>query len=343
VDTDILSPYSSQGPTKDGRKKPDIGAPTNVLNQVYGTLEDYRFSGTSAATPHLAGVAVLYKQAFPQSTPDAMFRYFAAHAKQPKGSKRGDNLTGVGRVFLDSVPSGAQTSPASTPPSTSATPAGTVIGTAITVRPTRTPTAAPRPTRTVTAAPSPTVIRPTSTSASTTAAFSDDFSSSASGLPAAGYQNGAYVVTADAGALAVLTYPKTVGAANSETYEVQARRTSGPEDAVMGLVIRRQDANNLLIFAISSTGEYGVYQKIDGSLEQIGEGGSSAAIARDGTNTLRVTVSGGTFAFTVNGQQLAQGDLSDLPWDGGGFGFLAAGGEASGAQIAFDNYRVTLG
>ncbi|MFQ6118179.1 MAG: CARDB domain-containing protein, partial [Candidatus Bipolaricaulia bacterium] len=47
-------PYSSQGPTGDGRSKPDLVAPDRVLTSTLG-----RFMGTSAAAPHVAGAAAL--------------------------------------------------------------------------------------------------------------------------------------------------------------------------------------------------------------------------------------------------------------------------------------------
>lgn len=56
VDTTVLEPYSSLGPTSDGRVKPDLVAPDNVTTLAY-ELEAFR--GTSAATPHVAGAAAL--------------------------------------------------------------------------------------------------------------------------------------------------------------------------------------------------------------------------------------------------------------------------------------------
>lgn len=49
-------PYSSQGPTNDGRTKPDLCAPDNVST---GTVPYTTFPGTSAAAPHATGAAAL--------------------------------------------------------------------------------------------------------------------------------------------------------------------------------------------------------------------------------------------------------------------------------------------
>ncbi|HZV13562.1 MAG TPA: S8 family serine peptidase, partial [Candidatus Kapabacteria bacterium] len=50
----IIEQYSGEGPTEDGRMKPDISGPDCNASDVYGT-----FCGTSSATPHTAGAAAL--------------------------------------------------------------------------------------------------------------------------------------------------------------------------------------------------------------------------------------------------------------------------------------------
>jgi len=58
--TGPLEAYSSQGPTTDGRIKPDLVAPDNVS---VSTVQFNPFAGTSAAAPHVAGaVALLLSQ-----------------------------------------------------------------------------------------------------------------------------------------------------------------------------------------------------------------------------------------------------------------------------------------
>ncbi len=55
---DTLEPDSSQGPTVDGRLKPDMAGPDAVLTSIRAPAP---FFGTSAAAPHVAGGAALLK------------------------------------------------------------------------------------------------------------------------------------------------------------------------------------------------------------------------------------------------------------------------------------------
>ena len=91
---DTLEYFSSQGPTTDGRTKPDLVAPDGVSNATYGT-----FYGTSAAAPHGAGAAVLVKQRFPAYTPDQIQGYLEANAVD-LGAAGKDNQYGSGRLLL---------------------------------------------------------------------------------------------------------------------------------------------------------------------------------------------------------------------------------------------------
>ncbi len=87
-------PYSSQGPTPDNRQKPDITGATNVATNRGGV-----FAGTSAAAPHIGGLAALILQQSPEFTPTQSATYLESHAYA--GSKSKPNYqTGYGFAQL---------------------------------------------------------------------------------------------------------------------------------------------------------------------------------------------------------------------------------------------------
>ncbi|WP_432947858.1 LamG-like jellyroll fold domain-containing protein [Kribbella sp. CA-253562] len=61
--------YSSQGPSIDGRIKPDLVGYTNVSSYTGGTAPGTTKSGTSIAAAHVTGAAALYKSANPSLDP----------------------------------------------------------------------------------------------------------------------------------------------------------------------------------------------------------------------------------------------------------------------------------
>ena len=68
------APFSSRGPTADGRIKPDISAPgVNITSAAANTGTGYaEYSGTSMATPFVAGLALLMRDATPSLTPQGV-------------------------------------------------------------------------------------------------------------------------------------------------------------------------------------------------------------------------------------------------------------------------------
>lgn len=71
--TDRLAGFSSRGPSGYPRMKPDLVAPGVLINSMnlrtdYDPAEYVKFSGTSMASPHVAGAAALLKQSHPNWT-----------------------------------------------------------------------------------------------------------------------------------------------------------------------------------------------------------------------------------------------------------------------------------
>jgi subtilisin family serine protease len=83
VQTGELSPYSSQGPTDDGRLKPEVSAPDNNLTLAYGNSpgQPGRFPGTSAACPHVSGFAALLKEMNPNSSVNELRQSVIQHVR----------------------------------------------------------------------------------------------------------------------------------------------------------------------------------------------------------------------------------------------------------------------
>jgi subtilisin family serine protease len=95
---DAGEPFSSQGPTSDGRMKPDLSAPDGVDTATYQALGE-PFYGTSAAAPHVAGAIALLKARFGIYSMDQVVEilYGRAIDRGPAGK---DNQYGEGRLDL---------------------------------------------------------------------------------------------------------------------------------------------------------------------------------------------------------------------------------------------------
>lgn len=132
--SDGLANYSSRGPTRDGRVKPDISAPGSKIRSCWNASDgDFRtISGTSMATPHVAGVVALVLSANASLTFDevkqVLFTSTVKAALMPTEMSCGaiastsfpNNEFGYGRVnALDAVHRVLEVKPAPTPPPSS--------------------------------------------------------------------------------------------------------------------------------------------------------------------------------------------------------------------------------
>lgn len=115
----VIAPYSSWGPTNDGRTKPDLVAPSCIDSVATAPS---CFNGTSAASPVAAGAAALVSSAGSASTPQGIIEFLEDHAVD-RGPLGVDTIYGHGQVRLP-VPPADNSPPVATPDGTYLVPIG---------------------------------------------------------------------------------------------------------------------------------------------------------------------------------------------------------------------------
>jgi subtilisin family serine protease len=93
---DVIEFFSSQGPTTDGRVKPDLAAPDGVATASFGGV-GLTFFGTSASAPHTAGAIALMKSRFGVFTLPQIREILYGRAVD-QGVAGKDNQYGFGRL-----------------------------------------------------------------------------------------------------------------------------------------------------------------------------------------------------------------------------------------------------
>ena len=105
-DTSTIADYSSRGPTPDGRVKPDIvgtacaeADSADLRPPEFYDGNNCWFAGTSQASPHVAGLAALVRQKFPDYTPQQVAQFLKDNAEE-RGDPGADNTWGSGFALM---------------------------------------------------------------------------------------------------------------------------------------------------------------------------------------------------------------------------------------------------
>jgi subtilisin family serine protease len=117
-----VEPYSSRGPTLDGRVKPDLVAADCAPTVILAV-----FCGTSEAAPFVTGAAALILESDPTLTPAQLAAYLRSHAT-PVGSPVPNNNSGYGLLSLGPLPGGVPTALAFLAPAASGTVGAPFLG-----------------------------------------------------------------------------------------------------------------------------------------------------------------------------------------------------------------------
>src|SRR3989344_3868036 len=93
--SDVAESFSSEGPTPDGRAKPDVAGPDRVQTSLTGN-----FAGTSAASPHVAGAVALLMAQNPGLSL-TQIKWLLTSTAKDVSTPGYDYRTGYGRISLD--------------------------------------------------------------------------------------------------------------------------------------------------------------------------------------------------------------------------------------------------
>lgn len=177
--------------------------------------------------------------------------------------------------------------------------------------------------------------------------FSDNFSDPSSGWWSYSgeegfmdYQSGSFQIRVDLPNWYLINSPGLV--TKDSVIEVEAYKSSGPDENLFGVICRYQDGLNFYFFVIGSSGYYGIGKVLEGqpTLLSSEENSFSNAIHQGRTsNFLRADCIGNTLTFYVNNTKLAT--IQDSEFAEGEFGLFVGTFDIQGVTILFDNFKVT--
>jgi hypothetical protein len=178
--------------------------------------------------------------------------------------------------------------------------------------------------------------------------FSDDFSSTKSGWEwsdsAASYINGSYILNVFSPNYWTYYSNPQINQADF-VVEVEATKKSGPNDSILGLLVRRvgpddySTPDSFYAVLIACDGYYKIVECNDGEWAPSKWIKSEAIRTGSQTNLLKVVAQGNKLSFYANGEKLD--DLVDDTLASGNFGLYAESpSSAVNVVIAYDNFKV---
>lgn len=301
---DQLEAYSSQGPTLDGRPKPDLAGPTKVSTATY-TAQGKAFIGTSAAAPHVSGAAALVFNVLPSATTDSVTAFLESRARDLTEPGR-DNKTGYGGLWL------GEPTMSATPLPVPATPAPIVSPASSPATNTSQPPAAP--------------------------SFEDRFTNVGSGLPMSEesqYEPGRYVIRPNVANRAVwATYGDTYTAVT-----VEVTVTMSGSDGMVGVVFWQRASDDYYVFAVTPDGYYQIARYDRGTWRELTPWTKSAVLGGAGPQRLKVETRESTVTVSANGASLTSARQQTA--GAGRAGLMAATFNRTGLSAAFTSFQVT--
>ncbi len=177
--------------------------------------------------------------------------------------------------------------------------------------------------------------------------FQDDFSDANSGWPSASdadktanySADGKYVIQAITTQQDVWAHP---GQSFSDvSVEVDATKTSGPDNNGFGVICRFKDNDNFYYFMVSSDGYQVIGKYQDGQNQYLSAEKmqpTDAITAGSATNHVRGDCQGSTLTLYANGQQLSS--VTDTSFTSGDIGLIVGTFDDPNVGVSFDNFVV---